>query len=72
MTEDSRYLCTQCYGGFVPPARWKLGYSTCLPCGDLQAKAKAARRTVAPINKSNYMFITDLNDLKQLNPKRTT
>ena len=72
MTEDSRYLCTACYGGYVPLARWKLGYSTCLPCGDLQAKDKASKRTIAPINKSNYMYITDLEQLKQLNPKRTT
>jgi hypothetical protein len=69
MTEDSRYLCTHCYGGFVPHARWKLGYSTCLPCGDLQAKEKAAKRTIAPMHKSNYMYITDLNDLKGLNNK---
>ena len=72
MNEDSRYLCTACYGGYVPLARWKLGYSTCLPCGDLQAKDKASKRTIAPINKSNYMYITDLEQLKQLNPKRTT
>lgn len=70
--EDNRYLCTACYGGYVPLARWKLGYSTCLPCGDLQAKDKASKRTIAPINKSNYMYITDLEQLKQLNPKRTT
>jgi hypothetical protein len=70
--EDNRYLCTACYGGYVPLARWRLGYSTCLPCGDLQAKDKASKRTIAPINKSNYMYITDLEQLKQLNPKRTT
>jgi hypothetical protein len=69
MTEDSRYLCTQCYGGYVNEGRWKLGYSTCLPCGDLKAKEVAAKRTIAPMHKSNYMFITDLNDLKGLNNK---
>jgi len=70
MNEDNRYLCTKCYGGYVPHARWRLGYSTCLPCGDLVAKE--VKHTVAPINKSNYMYISDPQMLKQLNPKRTT
>lgn len=70
MNEDSRYLCTACYGGFVQHQRIRLGYTTCLPCGEQQAKQ--VKRTVAPINKSNYMLITDRNTLKQLNPKRTT
>ena len=72
MSEDSRYLCIGCYGGYVNEGRWRLGYSTCLPCGDLKAKEVAAKRTIAPINKSNYMYITDPEQLKQLNPKRTT
>lgn len=71
MNEDSRYLCNKCFGGYVPHARYKLGYSTCLSCGDLQAREKASKRTIAPMDKSNYMFITDLEMLKQLNPKRT-
>ena len=70
MNEDNRYLCTKCYGGYVPHARWRLGYSTCLPCGDLVAKE--VKHTIAPINKSNYMYISDPDMLKQLNPKRTT
>jgi hypothetical protein len=69
MTEDSRYLCTQCYGGYVNEGRWKLGYSTCLPCGDLKAKEVAAKRTIAPAHKGNYMYITNMDDLKDLNPK---
>jgi hypothetical protein len=43
---------------------------TCHKCGEQLAKDK--RHTIAPINKSNYMVITDLELLKQLNPKRTT
>jgi len=70
MHEDSRYLCTKCYGGTVPVARWQLGYTTCLPCGDIQAHKR--KFTVAPLNKSNYMLFTDPTMLKQLNPKRTT
>lgn len=65
--EDSRYLCTKCYGGYVPLARYRLGYATCLPCGDIQAKQK--KFTVAPMHKSNYMLFTDANDLKGINNK---
>jgi ribosomal protein L37AE/L43A len=68
--EDRRYLCTHCYGGHVEYRRWKAGYTTCLPCGDEIAKAR--KHTIAPLNKSNYMVFTDVDMLKQLNPKRTT
>lgn len=67
--EDRRYLCTHCYGGHVEYRRWKAGYTTCLPCGEEQARQK--KHTVAPLNKSNYMLFTDADMLKQLNPKRT-
>lgn len=69
MNTDSQYLCTGCYGGYVPFARYKLGYTTCLECGEAQAKKR--RFTVAPMAKSNYMLFTDVDLLKQLNPKRT-
>lgn len=67
MNEDSRYLCTECYGGYVPHGRWKLGYTTCLPCGEELAKKR--KFTVAPMHKSNYMLFTDANDLKGINNK---
>lgn len=57
-------------GESIDVRRWKLGYATCLECGEREAKTK--RFTIAPINKSNYMLITDRELLKQLNPKRTT
>jgi hypothetical protein len=57
-------------GEEVDARRIALGYQTCLICGDKEAKAR--RFTIAPINKSNYMMITDRELLKQLNPKRTT
>ena len=60
--------CSQC-GETYPLARYNLGYRTCLECGD--AVAKQIKWLSAPINKSNYMLITNLDDLKQLNPKRT-
>ena len=62
-------ICTTCYAERVPPARARLGYRTCLSCGE--AAAKSVRHTIAPMNKSNYMLFTDPELLKQLNPKRT-
>lgn len=56
-------------GEEVDARRIALGYQTCLRCGEVEAKKR--RFTIAPINKSNYMMITDLSQLKQLNPKRT-
>ena len=57
-------------GEEVDARRIALGYQTCLRCGEIEAKKR--KFTVAPINKSNYMMITDISLLKQLNPKRTT
>ena len=67
MNEDSRYLCTACYGGYVPLARIRLGRTTCLPCGE--QLAKEVRHTIVPMHKGNYVKVTDMNDLKDLNPK---
>lgn len=60
-------FCNQCGDGF-PLARYNLGYRTCLECGD--AVARTVRHLAAPLNKSNYVVISNLDDLKQLNPKR--
>jgi len=65
MTEP---LCPSCYIEDIPLRRYQLGYRTCLTCGEKQAKK--VKHTVAPLNKSNYMLFTDVNLLKQLNPKR--
>jgi ribosomal protein L37AE/L43A len=51
-------------------ARLNIGYAVCLDCGDEIAKDR--KFTIAPLNKSNYICITDMAMLKQLNPKRTT
>ena len=32
-------ICVHCYGERVPPARAKLGFRTCLTCGEKLAKA---------------------------------
>lgn len=69
LDENTKYLCPEC-GGYVDYQRVKLGYRTCLQCGEYNAKQ--VKHCIAPINKSNYMYISDLSQLKQLNPKRTT
>ena len=70
-----KYLCTECYGNHVDTARAKHLKDnnlrmTCHTCGEILAKER--RHTIAPLNKSNYICITDMAMLKQLNPKRTT
>jgi ribosomal protein L37AE/L43A len=62
-------LCIIC-GSSVAHQRWALGYKTCLPCGE--AASLAVKRCVVPMNKVAYMMVTDMETLKQLNPKRTT
>jgi ribosomal protein L37AE/L43A len=61
--------CKLCGDEFAT-ARFKLGIAVCLDCGDTLAKER--KFTVAPLNKSNYYFISNHETLKQLNPKRTT
>jgi len=65
--EDRVYLCNACHWEKVPYQRWKLGFSTCLPCGEEQAKA--VKHTVAPLHKSNYMLFTNRQDLVGINNK---
>lgn len=67
--EDARYLCVVC-GGFIDHARYALGYKMCLRCGE--DAAKQVKHCIAPLNKSNYYYISSIETLKQLNPKRTT
>ncbi len=55
-------------GDDIAMGRVKLGYRTCLSCGE--ASARKVTYPSAPINKSNYMLITHPSQLKQLNPKR--
>lgn len=59
--------CTEC-GEPFPRRRAALGYRTCLTCGEVQART--VKRCVAPLNKSNYVLISNVQDLKGLNPKR--
>lgn len=63
------YYCTRC-GDEVADARHKLGYSTCLPCGETYARKR--KHCIVPMNKSNYVVVQDPETLKQLNPKRSS
>jgi hypothetical protein len=54
-----------CCSNDVLPARWRLGFHTCLPCGEKQARER--KHTIVPLAKSNYQPVTDLTLLKQLN-----
>jgi hypothetical protein len=70
--EDSRYICTACYFNHVETARAAMQISkklrlTCMPCGE--QLAKEVRHTIVPMHKGNYVKVTDMNDLKDLNPK---
>lgn len=60
--------CVSC-GEAYSPRRASLGYTTCLECGDKQARM--VTWCTAPLNKSNYVVISNREELKMLNPKRT-
>jgi hypothetical protein len=60
--------CRNC-GDDVPSGRTLLGYTTCLACGDIAARK--VKHTIAPLNKSNYVLISNYAELAMLNPKRS-
>ena len=66
MNDIEEPQCIIC-GDEFPLARHDLRYLTCLPCGDVQASK--VKHTVVPMHKGNYVKVTDMNDLKDLNPK---
>ena len=60
-------ICTECYGVRVEPHRAKVLRPTCMECAE--KVAKRVKRTIAPMHKSNYMLITNMEDLKGINNK---
>ena len=60
--------CCWC-GDDVASGRWALGIRCCLTCGETQAVKARASWCVAPMHKSNYMLITNRQDLAGLNNK---
>lgn len=64
--------CVKCNKPYSP-ARAKLGITTCLVCGDREAgQARLGWCVAQEYTKGNYQLITNLETLKQANPKRTT
>jgi hypothetical protein len=64
----SKYQCWGC-GEDIDNRRWDRGYRTCLECGEKEAQEKRKSWCVAPMHKSNYVLVTDREDLKGLNNK---
>jgi ribosomal protein L37AE/L43A len=71
--EDARYLCVVC-GGFIAHERYKLGYKTCLQCGEAAAREKKRKASMVQIHTARARTSTSSNpaDLFHTNPKRTT
>ena len=63
----TQVVCSDC-GDLFPAARAKLGYRTCLACGDLQARDKKWTVTI-PYSKGAYQVVNP-DDLRSTNPKR--
>lgn len=60
--------CNSCGSNF-PVKRKKLGYNTCIDCGDKEARKEALRKSkcVAPLfNKGAYQFISNIKEAKHL------
>ena len=58
--------CVHCDALF-PKERERLGYDTCLTCGETEAKQR--RHTVVPMHKSNYTVISNRAELLGINNK---
>lgn len=70
---DTGLYCCWC-GDDVPAGRWRLGYKSCLSCGE--AHAKQERKTwcvVQEYGKGNYVYVTPTaapKTLKETNQKQ--
>lgn len=62
----TEYVCDKCSKP-VNQYRYEIGYTTCMPCGEAQAKAR--KFCIVPMHKSNYIPITNREDLKGINNK---
>lgn len=58
--------CNSC-GEEYNPRRKALGFRTCLDCGE--SVAQKVVHTIVPMHKSNYVVISDIEDLKGINNK---
>jgi predicted nucleic acid-binding Zn-ribbon protein len=62
-------ICCDC-GEIYPTKRKELGYRTCLACGDSAAKQVKWTVTI-PYSKGAYQVVSNREELKATNPKRT-
>jgi hypothetical protein len=60
-------MCSRCKLHPVPEGRLLIGYSTCIYCGEIQARK--VKHCIVPMHKSNYVLMTNLDDLKGINNK---
>jgi hypothetical protein len=60
-------ICIYCHDCTVDPRRVKLGYKSCMDCGEDISRKK--RHTIVPMHKSNYVVLTNMDDLKGINNK---
>ena len=58
--------CILC-NAIVHPLRIKAGINTCIHCGDKLAKQRT--HCIVPMHKSNYIVVTDRDDLVRINNK---
>lgn len=59
-------ICARC-GDTYSAKRANVGYRLCLWCGE--DESRRTKHTIVPLHKSNYLLITDLEDLKGINNK---
>jgi len=59
--------CVLCGENDVLQGRVSLGYDTCLSCGEVEARNR--KFTVVPMHKSNYIVVSNREDLKGINNK---
>lgn len=65
MSEEHLPICTCCYAVRVEPHRKHLSRPTCMDCGEKLAKER--KHTIVPMPKSNYIVVTDMSLLVNLN-----
>lgn len=60
-------LCIKCWSAKVPHARSMAGFTTCLPCGEREARKR--KHTIVPLHKSNYIVPANADEVRGINNK---
>tara|TARA_B100000927_G_scaffold286633_1_gene278428 strand:+ start:1756 stop:1953 length:198 start_codon:yes stop_codon:yes gene_type:complete len=61
-------ICVKCYLEY-PEKRKRIGYKTCIVCGDKEATKEAIRKSkcTAPLfNKGAYQYVGNINVVKDI------